>query len=79
MARRPTAAQKKRGLAVREVLAEAYEGMGGIEALTQWARDNPEKFYALWAKLQTAGGADAPVEAIHKIERVIVRPEPYDG
>ncbi len=61
------------------MLAEAYEGMGGIAALTQWAQDNPEKFYALWAKLQPAQDADRPVEVIHKIERTIVRPERADS
>jgi len=79
VAKRPAAAPAKRGLALRAVLAEAYERMGGIEALTQWARDNPEKFYALWAKLQTAGEAEKPVEVFHRIQRVIVRPERTDG
>lgn len=64
---------------LRDVLAAAYEGMGGLEALTQWARDNPEKFYALWAKLQGAGEADKPIEVVHKIERAIVRPEDSHG
>ncbi len=70
---------RKRVPAIKEALAAAYEGMGGLEALTQWARDNPEKFYALWAKLQGAGEADRPVEVIHKIERILVRPENPDG
>ena len=65
--------------AIREALAAAYEGMGGIAALTQWARDNPEKFYALWAKLQSPGEGDKPVEVVHKIERAIVRPEDSHG
>ena len=71
------AARRKRSAGLREVLAEAYEAMGGIAALTQWGRDNPEKFYALWAKLQPAD-SDRPIEVIHKIERVIVRPESPD-
>ena len=53
--------------------------MGGVAALTQWARDNPEKFYALWTKLQPALDAERPVKVIHKIERTIVRPERFDG
>lgn len=52
--------------------------MGGVAALTQWARDNPEKFYALWAKLQPVLDADRPVKVIHKIERTVVRPERPD-
>ncbi len=75
--RRPAA--RKGVPTIRDVLAAAYEGMGGLEALTQWGRDNPEKFYALWVKLQGAGEADKPVEVIHKIERIVVRPENPDG
>ena len=65
--------------AIKEALAAAYEGMGGLDALTQWARDNPEKFYALWAKLQGAADADKPVEVVHKIERTLVRPQDSNG
>ena len=66
--------RKKRNATLGDVLAEAYEAMGGVEALTQWARDNPEKFYALWAKLQPAQD-EPPLKVIHKIERTVVRPE----
>ncbi len=72
-------ARRKRSPILSEVLAEAYEAMGGVAALTQWARDNPEKFYALWTKLQPALDAERPVKVIHKIERTIVRPERFDG
>ena len=71
-------ARRKRSPALGEVLAEAYEAMGGVAALTQWARDNPEKFYALWAKLQPVPDADRPIDVVHKIERIIVRPEGSD-
>ncbi len=70
---------RKRVPAIAEALAAAYKGMGGLDALTQWARDNPEKFYALWAKLQGVADAEKPVEVVHKIERTIVRPKDTDG
>lgn len=34
----------------REALRLAFEGIGGVEALTGWARANPDGFYALWGK-----------------------------
>jgi len=70
---------RRKPSAIREVLAAAYEGMGGLEALTQWARDNPEKFYALWAKLQGANETGKPVQVIRRIERTIVFPKHTDG
>ena len=70
---------RRRVPVLKEALAAAYEGMGGLDALTQWGRDNPEKFYALWAKLQGAADADKPVEVVHKIERTLVRPDDSHG
>jgi hypothetical protein len=38
-------------VAVKEALTMAFEGAGGVEALTSWARSNPSEFYRLYAKL----------------------------
>ncbi len=45
MAAAPRRRARKRMPAITEALAIAYHGMGGDEALTEWARANPEKFY----------------------------------
>lgn len=37
--------------AIREALTETFDRLGGVEALTAWGRENPNCFYALWAKL----------------------------
>lgn len=29
----------------------AFAGIGGVQALTKWANDNPDKFYQLWGRL----------------------------
>jgi hypothetical protein len=35
----------------KEALTLAFQGIGGVPALTEWGRDNPTEFYKLWAKL----------------------------
>ena len=39
------------GLMVRNALQSAFEGMGGVEAMTSWAEANPKEFYQLYIKL----------------------------
>lgn len=46
---------------VSAALHGAFELMGGVPALVQWGRNNPDKFMPLWAKLlqsdaETAAG-----------------------
>ena len=36
----------------QQAIAEVFENLGGVEALTEWARQNPDKFYLfLWPRL----------------------------
>lgn len=37
--------------AVKDALQAAFEGIGGIEQLTTWAKADPGEFYKLWAKM----------------------------
>ena len=39
------------GLMVRNALQSAFEGMGGVKAMTRWAEANPKEFYQLYIKL----------------------------
>jgi hypothetical protein len=41
----------KTTIAVKQALQEAFQGIGGVPALTAWARDNQGEFYKLYAKL----------------------------
>jgi hypothetical protein len=36
---------------VKEALALAFQGVGGVPALQTWAKDNPGEFYKLWSKM----------------------------
>ena len=35
----------------RKAMELAFEGIGGVEALAKWAKDNPDKFYQLWGRM----------------------------
>lgn len=41
----------KTTVAAKEALALAFEGVGGVPALIDWARANQTEFYKLWSKL----------------------------
>ena len=41
----------KNTVAVRQALEEAFDGLGGVKALTDWAETNQTEFYKLFAKL----------------------------
>lgn len=63
---RPKGAGRKKGTPnkltaeAKEAFRLAAEGIGGVEALTEWGRLNPDKFWPLYAKLipldVTSGG-----------------------
>lgn len=35
----------------RQALESAFQGVGGVPALTRWAKETPTEFYKLWGKL----------------------------
>ena len=37
-------------MAALEAVEMAFQGLGGVTALTRWARENPTDFYKLWAR-----------------------------
>lgn len=63
----------------KEAIELAFVGMGGVAALTKWAKQNPDVFYAsVWPKLlpvqHRVGGDPDNKEPIKTIERRIVDP-----
>lgn len=48
---RPKGSKNKFGQEAKEAFALAFEGIGGVPALTKWAQKNPETFYKLYSKL----------------------------
>jgi hypothetical protein len=69
---RPKGAKNKTTVAAKEAIAEAFERLGGVDALVTWANkeDNAKVFYSqIWPKivpLQVGGDPDSP----HRIEIV---------
>jgi len=49
---------------VKLVLDEAFERLGGVDFLSEWARENPGEFLKIWSKLIPR---DLTVEATHRL------------
>lgn len=65
---RPKGSQNKVAKAAKEAIADAFEGLGGIDGLIEWASKNDEHrkcFYSqIWPKivpLQLSGDKDNPL------------------
>lgn len=48
---RPKGALNHSTRAAKEAFILAAEGIGGVPALTEWGKKNPDKFWPLYAKL----------------------------
>jgi hypothetical protein len=64
----------------KEAFRLAAEGVGGVEALTEWARVSPDKFWPLYARLipvdhTTAGQPLQSTPSAIRVELISVTPE----
>lgn len=56
-----------------EAIALAFDGIGGVDALTEWARGNPDAFYErVWPKIipvqvNHGGDEENPVKVVGEI------------
>jgi len=48
---RPKGAQNKTTLAAKQAFQNAFDDLGGVQALVTWATDNPTEFYRQYSKL----------------------------
>lgn len=48
---RPKGVKNKTTVAIKEAFREAFDEMGGVDALVRWGQDNPTQFYQLASKL----------------------------
>lgn len=48
---RPKGVPNKTTRSAREAMELAFQGLGGVPKLTEWAKDNPTEFYRLWGRL----------------------------
>ena len=48
---RPKGTQNKTSIAAKEAYALAFEGLGGVQGLVEWAQRNKSQFYKIHSKL----------------------------
>lgn len=64
--------------AAREAFGLAFAGIGGADALTVWAKDNPTEFYKLYARLipveHVGDGGEGPVQTV--VRHIYETPNP---
>ena len=59
---------------VTEAMELAFEGIGGVPALIEWAEDNQTEFYKLFVKLlpvQVEASVDGKLEIDHKVSPAV--------
>lgn len=66
----------KATVAVKEAFKQAFDDLGGVDALVTWAADNQTQFYQLYSKLipsEVVGpGEEGEHLVVQRIERLIV-------
>lgn len=65
----------KTTVAVKEAFRDAFDDLGGVPALVEWAKKNPTQFYQLYSKLlptevdaTISGKADAPAVKVQIVK-----------
>lgn len=48
---RPKGCQNKSTVAIKDAFRQAFDDMGGVDALVTWGKDNQTQFYQLASKL----------------------------
>lgn len=63
----------------RQALEMAFDGIGGVNALQAWAKDNQSDFYKIWSKILPkdvvhSGDKENPIK-FERIEINLVKPK----
>ena len=68
--RKPKGAVNKITKSVREAYQLAFEGLGGLDALVAWGRENQTQFYQIHARLipveHVGAGGEGPIATVVK-------------
>jgi len=67
---RPKGSLNRWSAASLDAVADVFEKLGGVEAMTEWARANPSDFYrGIYARLlPTRTEVDARIEPVHSVQ-----------
>lgn len=61
---------------VKDALIEAFDNLGGVDALVEFGRENPGEFYKLWVKVLPSQINDkGPTEPVEVIIKRATKPE----
>lgn len=78
---RPKGSLNKTTVAAKEAISLAFDGLGGADRLTAWAKEDPKNESAFWTSiypkllpLQVAGDPENPL-VVQSITRKIIRPK----
>lgn len=65
---------------VKNALIQAFDELGGVPALVEWGKKNPDDFYKLWVKVMPVQQTEAVVadQPIQRIELVTVNADTKD-
>ncbi len=61
---RPRGLQNKWTRGARAAMQMAFDEMGGVDALAEWGRKNPELFYPLYARLANSEPPQAVLDVV---------------
>ena len=69
---RPKGSFNRWSAASLDAVADVFERLGGVEAMTEWARAHPSDFYrGIYARLlPTRTEVDARIEPVHSVQEM---------
>jgi hypothetical protein len=74
---RPKGSLNTRTIAVKDAIARAAEGLGGVDRLIAWAQEDPQNERAFWSSIypkllpvQLTGEDGGPVRMVQRVELV---------
>ena len=70
---RPKGIPNKVSRIAKEAIAQVFEDLGSVDAMTAWARENPTPFYNMYAKLLPIQVDGAGENGEHLITNVTIK------
>lgn len=77
---KPKGARNKLTLAAKDAIAQVAEGLGGVERMIVWAKEDPLNERAFWATIYPklipvtlAGDENSPLRVVSRVELVALK------
>lgn len=72
---RPKGVPNKTTIAVKQALIDAFDKMGGVDRLVEFAQEEPGEFYKLWVKILPQEHTGANGEPLPNVVVSLVAPK----